>query len=47
VVVAKEPYDPPNTFGFPSTIVLRDAAGHVIKKTTVTPNMPTACGYGC
>lgn len=47
VVVAKEPFDAPNTSGFPSTIVLRDAAGHVIKKTTVTPNMPTVCGYGC
>lgn len=47
VVVAKEPYDPSSTSGFPSTIVLRAADGHVIKKTTVTPNMPTVCGYGC
>jgi hypothetical protein len=47
VVVATEPFDAPNTSGFPSTIVLRDAGGHVIKKTTVTPNMPTVCGYGC
>jgi hypothetical protein len=47
VVVAKEPYDAPNESGFPSTIELRAADGHLIKKTTVTPNMPTVCGYGC
>jgi hypothetical protein len=47
VVVTKEPYDAPNASGFPSTIVLRAADGHIIKKTTVTPNMPTVCGYGC
>jgi hypothetical protein len=47
VVLSKEPFDAPNTSGFPSTIVLRDADGRIIKKTTVTPDMPTICGYGC
>lgn len=32
VVVAKEPYDAPNQSGFPSTIELRAADGHLIKK---------------
>jgi hypothetical protein len=47
VVVAKEAYDARHASGFPSTIVLRGADGHIIKKTTVTPNMPTLCSYGC
>ncbi len=33
--------------GFPSTIVLRDAGGEVLKRISVTPNMITLCGYGC
>jgi hypothetical protein len=32
---------------FPATIVLRDRAGHLVRRTTVTPNMPTLCGFGC
>jgi hypothetical protein len=47
VVVAREPYDAPYQSGFPTTIVLRAADGHEIKNITVTPNMPTLCGYGC
>lgn len=47
VVVAKEPYDPRHSSGFPSAILLRAPDGHIIQKTTVTPNMPTVCGYGC
>jgi hypothetical protein len=46
VVVAREPYDAPYQSGFPSTIVLRAADGHVIKRIAVTPNMPTLCATG-
>lgn len=32
---------------FPSTIVLRDRSGHVVRRDKVTPNMPTECGFSC
>jgi hypothetical protein len=32
---------------FPSTIVLRDRNGQVIRRDKVTPSMPTDCGFGC
>lgn len=47
IAIARAPYHAPNESGFPSTIVLLGWDGHVIKKTTVTPNMITLCGYGC
>jgi hypothetical protein len=47
VVVAREPYHAPYESGFPSTIALRAADGHLIRNITVTPNMHTICGYGC
>lgn len=46
VVVAREPFRR-NYSGFPSTIWLLAADGRMIKKTKVTPNMLTLCGYGC
>jgi hypothetical protein len=47
VIIAREPWDAPYESGFPSTIVLRSAHGHVLKSVSVTPNMLTMCGYGC